>query len=946
MARKIKKPVFLYTVLLLFHISLTTASWAQLDTWVAANSGLPDSKQCVVERIVSVKGIAIAVINKNADGAKNGLYKFDKNSNTWAKFSNAQQYGFGEILSSGTRLIAYYQTAIYEIDLNTGQWNKQLDINNYKVSSTYPNAVSFGECDAVGDKVYGLRGSEQLGFWVMEYDLATKQVKELKNPNKAEFPLPPDNTNRMNSIVGLANGKVYVSYVWKYRDSDQSPAYDGIWRGTHGAVYEWDGTDWKDVTAGLDLRNRLRNGWGPFGAIIASTDKKDLHCSTEQGTFKKAEGGWFQTSAFIAGAPSLYATGVYICMGLNRIEKALTMQLGSAPAEFYSCAYDSYRNLCSPDEGQTFLVNWQHIEGSCQGGANATNYGIYRLQVDPNKPQKVRNLHLETATYVGGKGTNDAIAVEFGKDNKIYAAGNYTANNLVTTNTINIAQTGGGSSSKGKIYKFNENGTQLEAVINIGNAIYDMDISPTTGEIAIIGDFGVLVLNANGTFKWLASEATTTTSRISIADNGKVAAVIKSASNGPGRVRIWSATGTIEGTNTSRDNNGMHITDLEISSHATHNKVYITGFTQATSDLQIAYLDAYDINNISNRVWFTWSFGATTEVKANGADTRAYRVKTTTDKVFVLGESAGGGPGGFTIFAYNGKDVTTKTAIAGDDYNNGTNSCGSCHITYLAQISPTDGTVEKGIFIHGRRSDGKTNTHKVNNGYLEADEQGYLYIGATAASYIEGRDAFHINGKLVGEYAGDMVCLVLAPNLQTRVMWATFNKNKGAGDAKSIAIGNGKVALFGTNNKGTMMTTDNALQKTPFNLNADTLTANEAYLALWQREVWLTANKDTLQERFISAASINLKNAAENGFFFYPNPMTNESQLYCNVKGTTQVNIKIINSQGKEVANIEVPQIKQGENIKIPRGNLQPGTYLCVLFFNGEKQTIRFLVSQ
>ena len=59
--------------------------------------------------------------------------------------------------------------------------------------------------------------------------------------------------------------------------------------------------------------------------------------------------------------------------------------------------------------------------------------------------------------------------------------------------------------------------------------------------------------------------------------------------------------------------------------------------------------------------------------------------------LYFTAESAGGISGGFSIFAYNAKDLTTPVADQNNDrFTDGTFSCAtSCHISFIGKLRPS-----------------------------------------------------------------------------------------------------------------------------------------------------------------------------------------------------------------------------------------------------------------
>ncbi len=534
--------------------------------------------------------------------------------------------------------------------------------------------------------------------------------------------------------------------------------------------------------------------------------------------------------------------------GFARVNQAVTTSLENNGLD----CIERMENFISPDNGTTFFTEMRvkrDDQGNCGDQSETRRVGIYRFVPDYSQPGKVKNLHLEVGTYLGGVGANEVAQTAFTPSETLLVAGNFN-DNMGATPTLLLGAT---ENDRGKLYELSADGTRLNKATVVGKEIYDMDVN-AGGEIALIGDFGVAVLRPDHTLKWSNPEALSERPRLAIADDGHVVATVASADNGAGQVKLYSADGAVVHTNTASDNNGKHITNVEIS--ASQGQYYVAGYTQASSVLQVAFLRSYSLTAVVQQNWKTWGFSADDiNTNENGADTRIYHVKAVGDQLYVAGETAGGGPGGFTVFAYDGQGLTNKVALEGNDYfSDGTNSCGPCHITFMGRINATNGVVEKGKFLHARLSSGKTNTHRNRHGDLEVDDQGNVLLVGQSAFQIQDRDVFNVNGELVGAYTGDQYVLMTTPDFNTRLLWGVFSREGGNGSENRIAFGNGKVAYLAQTEQGQMITTDNALRGTPYNTLADdgSLSSSDVYLAVWNRNVWETANEDEVELAFIA----------------------------------------------------------------------------------------------
>lgn len=845
------------TLLFSLGLLLTTAQ-AQTGAWIETNAGLADfaaGESFEVTNTLTLNDGRVFTFVRNHSGgeARDGVYQYDPAGARWSSVApRLNQYGYSALVSSGTRIFGIPggdSQEVYELNVAAGSWNKVITLPDIGL------ALARG-IDALGNTLYvpcrieseskvqahpdlRLQMTEE---FVLRVDINQQTTTLLRNPDQPL--LISGKGGNPKHPVALTNGKVYHYSPFDYRDNN----------GT-GGVYEWDGTNWVSATAGLNAINITGTGFGPVGPLFTDVAHEKLFVKTEQGLYEKTEGGWFKY--FYRTGALLFISSDYLFLqedqgGFARVDQAVTTSLKN---DGLGCI-EQMANFVTPDNGISFFAEMQ-VKRNAQGNCSTQNddrkpLGMYRYVANYNQPGRVKNLHLEIGTYLGGEGANEVAQTAFTPDNALLVAGNFN-NNMNAAPTLLL---GASESDRGKIYELSADGTQLTKSIVLGEAIHDMDIN-AAGEIAVLGSFGVAVLRPDYTVKWSSAESLPERPRLAIADDGRVVAVVASASNGGGQVKLYNSDGSVMHINTASDNNGTHINTLEIS--ASHGQYYVAGYTQASSVLQVAYLRAYTLTENVQQNWKTWGFGANEiNTDENGADTRLYHVKATADQLYVAGETAGGGPGGFTVFAYDGQGLTNKIALNGNDYfTDGTNSCGSCHITFLGKLTPSTGIVTKGKFVHARLNSGKTNTHRNRHGDLEVDDQGNVLLVGQSAFQIQDRDVFNVNGELVGAYTGDQYVLMTTPDFQTRLLWGVFSREGGNGSENRIAFGHGKVAYLAQTDKGQMITSDNAFRTNPYNalLSNGSLSNADAYLAVWNRNVWETANEDEVELTFIDKDS-------------------------------------------------------------------------------------------
>ncbi len=839
---------------LLFSLCLLlSVAQAQTGAWKEANAGLADFSAGESFEVTSTltlnDGRVLTFVGNHSGGeARDGVYQYDPAANRWNKAApRLNQYGYRALVSSGTRIFGIpggNSQDVYELNIAAAAWNKVMTLPDVGL------ALSRG-IDALGNFLYvpcriesesavqeypdlRLQVNEE---FVLQVDIDQQTTNYLRNPDQPL--LIKGKGGNPKHPIALTNGKIYHYSTFDYRDNN----------GT-GGVYAWDGTNWVSATAGLNAINITGTGFGPVGPIFTDVGHGKLFVKTEQGLYEKTDGGWLKY--FYRTGALLFISPDYLFLqendgGFARVDAAITTSLKN---NGLGCI-ERMDNFVTPDNGVTFLAEMRvkkDAQGNCTEQNESQRVGIYRYLPEYNQPGKVKNLHLDVGTYLGGAGANEVAQTAFTPSGALLVAGNFNDNmNAPTTPVL-----GASESDRGKIYELSADGTQLTKTIVLGETVYDMDVN-AGGEIAVVGSFGVAVLRPDYSVKWTSTESLSERPRLAIADDGRVVAVVASASNGPGQVKLYDSDGSVMHVNTNLDNNGAHINNVEISS--AHGQYYVVGYTQASSVLQVAFLRAYGLTGTGQETWKTWGFGANEiNTNENGADTRIYHVKASGNQLYVAGETAGGGPGGFTVFAYDGKGLTNKVALNGNDFfTDGTNSCGSCHITFLGKIDPTNGLVEKGKFVHARLSSGKTNTHRNRHGDLEVDDQGNVLLVGQSAFQIQDRDVFNVNGELVGTYAGDQYVLMTTPDFNTRLLWGVFSREGGNGSENRIAFGNGRVAYLAQTDQGRLITTDNALRMDPYNTLAEdgSLSNSDVYLAVWNRNVWETANEDEVELAFI-----------------------------------------------------------------------------------------------
>jgi hypothetical protein len=439
---------------------------------------------------------------------------------------------------------------------------------------------------------------------------------------------------------------------------------------------------------------------------------------------------------------------------------------------------------------------------------------------------KEHDHKLITATYLGGIGTNQARAVGYAANGNILAGGNFEQ--LQTAGAKRKTLAGVNDNAKGKLLQLAPDGKTVLAHISLGNRIDSLQVNAKQDRVVIGGDFGVVVLDATSlepiwrnALAGLAAgdgSADGQQTRVTINSSSQVA-VLRSK-----KVIVFDSQGT---QTASTVINQDYVNDIAIG-----NQVYVVGFSNRKNGkpVQVPFLLALDPDRQLKEKWHDWNFDPKT-LNNDMADGRLYRVVIGGDgKLTVLGESAGGN----SLFRWNGKDLKTNRLVATDAYNTAYNTS-SNHILYYAKLNSETGEVITGQFTLGRiESKGNQgNTVRAKDGTLAVDTSGNVYIGGISAYGIAERDLNKVAGQSVAPYAGsDLYLLTVSADFKQRIRWTPFAKNpKGGGTLNALAIDSksGNVALFGSVEFGSMITTDGIA---PNRFNPPTGAVQDAYFSI------------------------------------------------------------------------------------------------------------------
>lgn len=450
------------------------------------------------------------------------------------------------------------------------------------------------------------------------------------------------------------------------------------------------------------------------------------------------------------------------------------------------------------DPANGFNVYVPVVRGGAAPGANLT----------PSN-----NLPVMTATFLGGAGSDAAGGVDVALDGAIVFGGTLPGHTPGGVTPVTLP--GGGN---GAVVRFGPDGRTVLSATRIGGAVSDLEVA-ADGRIAVCGDFGVALLNADASAAaWSAAPGSA--SRCAVGSDGVVAALVG------GSAFVYASDGALL-KNWSIGGNGQ--SDLAVD--GANRLVIAVGYTQVSSNLQIAFMRAWDYAGTLR--WRSYDFP---DAPGLGADTRGERVAIGRDGKLYFAGSINGGTGA-SIFSRDPKDINLRLGsdrnVATDTFNNATNT-GSVKMTWFGRYNPADGALELGSSLLTRLSDGKGNSIVARA--IAADEMGRVYLAGDSSCCLQNRSARQVAGITVGAYeGGEGFFLALSADFKQRLIWTPFaapGASAGGSPAVGVAVRNGRVAIVVNANAKDgarrEWITHNPLQASP-------ATLPDAYLAVWQQ---------------------------------------------------------------------------------------------------------------
>lgn len=464
---------------------------------------------------------------------------------------------------------------------------------------------------------------------------------------------------------------------------------------------------------------------------------------------------------------------------------------------------------------------------------------LFLLCLELSFSSMAQQWNIVTATFLGGSGNNTPVGVGFSANENIIVAGNFDT----IAGNFNMRQLFSSTNfSKGKLIRLDATGRSILEIVVLGNEIYDFDIQNTYPyNILVTGDFGIALLDGtNMNVVWQKNAPATGTILSSIDDNGEIAVYVHRT------IYCLDVNGNVKATSAIFN---TAVNDIAFIGGL----IFITGYNSDINTgyelcslvkgnqydpIDIAYLSAYKYNFTTKLAlqYNTWNFNGK-DMSCDMANTAGYKITQGLDGyIYFLGEASGPRNifrwDGKTNWKLNGGSDPPGTYVVNDLYSSLDNLDSGTVISYVAKISPNDGSVVSGQFITSRDSVSKGNTYRVNEGSICAIIPSDILIGGEAGNSIRNRDFSNSYVQPFPYAGGDPAISIFSPSsYYSMSLWDVLTGENGSGSFMSVASRNLKIASLGRVDKGAFLTI-NALYETPFNAS-ETDDKTDVFLAVW-----------------------------------------------------------------------------------------------------------------
>ncbi|WP_322489625.1 hypothetical protein [Chloroflexus sp.] len=403
------------------------------------------------------------------------------------------------------------------------------------------------------------------------------------------------------------------------------------------------------------------------------------------------------------------------------------------------------------------------------------------------------------AGYLGSAQDDTLVAVGFVPAGALVLAGNVPA----LADAPETIVPGGGT---GALIQIAADGRTIGRVVRVAATLNHAALA-VDGSAVACGPDGVIVLEPDlAAVRWRATPGAI--ARCAIGADGQVAA-LRAADR---TVLVYPPAG---GSPLAIVVAGTAVADIALDT--ANGLLVATGYTQAASDLKVAFLRAYRLTD-GSVAWQRYGFSAAAVKGANlAADSEGRRLALGADGLLYF---AGFTDGGNSIFGRDPADLSrvlsASELITFDQYNNPFNLSGAKSLAWYGRFDPATGALLRGQWLLTRLNDGKGNSITIRA--LTAAADGTLLVVGDTACCLQGRSTMQLFGQTLGNYElGEPFALVVSPDFGQRQLWTALaapGATAGSSPAIAAALTNDRLVLVvnvtpNTANTRALVTVDN-----------------------------------------------------------------------------------------------------------------------------------------
>ncbi|OAN40557.1 hypothetical protein A6A03_04405 [Chloroflexus islandicus] len=384
------------------------------------------------------------------------------------------------------------------------------------------------------------------------------------------------------------------------------------------------------------------------------------------------------------------------------------------------------------------------------------------------------------AGYLGSAQDDTLVAAGFATTGALVLAGNVPA----LAGAPETIVPGGGA---GALIHIAADGRTISRVVRVAATLNHAALADDGSAVAC-GPDGVIVLEPDlATVRWRVTPGAI--ARCAIGADGRVAA-LRAADR---TVLVYPPAG---GAPLAIAVACTAVADIALD--AANGLLVATGYTQAASDLKVAFLRAYRLTD-GSVAWQRYGFSAAAVKGANlTADSEGRRLALGADSMLYF---AGFTDGGNSIFGRDPADLSrvlsASELITFDQFNNPFNLSGAKSLAWYGRFDPATGALLRGQWLLTRLSDGKGNSITIRA--LAAAADGTLLVVGDTACCLQGRSAMQLFGQTLGNYElGEPFALVVSPDFGQRRLWTALaapGATAGSSPAIAAALTNDRLVL-------------------------------------------------------------------------------------------------------------------------------------------------------